>query len=480
MITDAELIELEELVKWNEIETKREALTVINENTPKNYAFLYKALTEQRYENESLVSGFKGVVLEGSARSRKTFSVIDLIIYIGLYIDKKVIVTIVRETYNEIKTTLYNDFSNALDEYGLDNPFSRLKEVDSFKIGKCKITFIGADQSKKFEGLTSDIIYFNEAIPLDELIIRKATMRCNWFWIIDYNPSVTQHYIFDKIITRPDVGFLRTTFRDNPLVPLGQKLEILGYEPWLPDSYVFNVLDGTIHYNGKPIDENNQPPPHPTNITSGTSDEFLWKCYGLGLRGSMKGLIFTNVTYDDEFPDLAFDYAIDFGFTTDPCTITKCAEDEFNIYIEVLSYSPMETPEEIDQYMESIGMDKKLSITADSSDRYTSEKNGAIKMVSALKEMGWNIHKVSKNKSVMYWLTSMKKKKIHFITNHLVKFAKKEAENYRMKEINGISINQPIDKWNHIFDSSRYRHMALNGKRIFETNESLSDLGIDY
>ena len=480
MLTDAEIIELEQLLAWEKTHKKREALKVIDENTPKNYSFIYNAMTSQKYKGDKLVQGFKGVVLEGSARSRKTFSVIDLIVYIGLFIDRKIIVTIVRETYNEIKTSLYNDWSTALDEYGLDNPFARLKEVDSFKINKCKITFIGADQAKKFDGLTSDIVYFNEAIPIDEMIIRKATMRCNWFWIIDYNPSVTQHYIFSKIITRPDVGFLRTTFRDNPRVPLGQKLEIMGYEPWLPNSYEIDLIHGTLSYNGKPIDENNQPPPHPTNIDSGTADEFMWKCYGLGLRGAMKGLIFPSVTYIDEFPDLAFDYGLDFGFTVDPCTLTKCAEDEHNIYIELLSYAPMETPEEIDQFMTTLGIDKKLSITADSSDRYTSENNGTVRMVGVLRNMGWNIHKVSKNKSVMFWLTSMKKKKIHIIKNHLVKFAKIEAENYKMKEINGISINQPVDNFNHFWDSARYRHMALNTTRVFETTESLSDLGINY
>jgi hypothetical protein len=55
------------------------------------------------------------------------------------------------------------------------------------------------------------------------------------------------------------------------------------------------------------------------------------------------------------------------------------------------------------------------------------------------------MHKISKTKSVDVWLTSMKKKKIHIIKNHLYKQALKEQQNYKMKEIAGIAINQPMN-----------------------------------
>lgn len=480
MLSDDEIVELEELLKLESIDNRRQGLKVINENTPKNYAFIYNGLTTQKYENEKLIQGYKGIVLEGSARSRKTFSCVDFIIYVGLYVDRPVVVTIIKETYAEFKTTLYNEFRTALDEFGLDNPFERLKEVGSFKIGKCRVTFVGADQPKKFDGLTSDIVYFNELLPISELIFRKAIMRCSWGWIADYNPSLTQHYVYDRVITRSDVGFLRTTFRDNPFVPIGQKNEILAYEPWESGSYDIDIKNGEILYNGKPIDEKNQPPPHIENVRSGTADEFMWKVYGLGLRGTMKGAIFKNVGYIDKFPDLAFSYGMDFGFTVDPCTIVKTAEDENNIYIEVLSYTPMETPEKIWDFCNSIDFDFDVTVTADSSDKYTSEKKGAIEMVASLRKKGMNIHKVSKTKSVMFWLTSMRKKKIVFINNHLVKFAKIEAQNYVMQEIHGIEVNQPVDKFNHIFDASRYRHMALNSRTTFQTNKTARQLGINY
>jgi hypothetical protein len=81
----------------------------------------------------------------------------------------------------------------------------------------------------------------------------------------------------------------------------------------------------------------------------------------------------------------------------------------------------------------------------------------------------------------MYWLGSMKKKKIHLVKNHLYKQALKEQQNYKMKEIAGVQINQPIDKWNHIWDAARYGHIAHHSKaQMHLTEETLAALGIDY
>ena len=75
----------------------------------------------------------------------------------------------------------------------------------------------------------------------------------------------------------------------------------------------------------------------------------------------------------------------------------------------------------------------------------------------------------------------MKKKKIHIVKNHLYPKIKKEQEMYRMREINGISINQPIDGWDHFWAASRYAHMEFNsgGLTRQETSEDvMSQFGL--
>ena len=483
MLTDAEMLELENLLKEKEIDISRKKLNELDDDTNPNYALLHTSIKEQKYEkdkdgNDVLVSGFRGAGLEGSSRSGKTWSGVDIIIWLCLYYEPKgCTINIYRETYNEFKTTLYDDFKRRLDDYALPNPFHKSQEVKSFRIGKSRIYFLGDGK----HGGGCDYAFFNEVMFINQSVFDQTEMRCRKFWWADYNPSVTDHWFFDKVLTRPDVAFLRTTYLDNKHISPQERNKILSYDPWLPGSYIvknsivmcYNKLTKKV----EPVTSTNQPPPHPTNIQNGTADEFMHKVYGLGLRGAMKGVIFPYVEWIDKFPeDKAPIYPNDFGFTTDPNALGKYAEDDYNIWIELLSYEPIETPEALGSLLTELGIDPaKDIIPCDSSDKYTGENKGTVEMVKGLKQQGFiNAYKISKTKSVMYWLNSMKTKKIHIVKNHLYKEALKEQQNYRMKEIGGIAINQPIDKFNHMWDMARYGHIAHNSEtQIFTTSEEV-------
>lgn len=458
-LTNAEIRELEDLVKQQETDKLYKGLTVFNEHTSPNYKFLHKSIEKKEYS---------GCVLEGSSRSSKTWSGIDIIIWLCTEVEKSCTINIYRETFNEFKTTLYDDFKRRLDDFRLPNKFHNAENVKSFKIGENKINFLGCDKVGKAHGSGCDYAFFNEGMHIPQEIFKQSIMRCRKFWWMDYNPSFTDHWVFNSVVTRSDVGFLRTTFLDNHYISDKEKIEILASEPWLPNTY--EVEDGQLIYNYLPITKHNQPPPHPTNVENGTADDFYWKVYGLGLRGAMKGVIFEHITWIDEFPDVAYTYGNDFGFTADPNAFVKYAEDEHNIWTELLIYQPIETPEELAATLDTLGIEKDLPMACDSSDKYTGENKGTVEMVRGLQELGYDeAYKISKTKSVMYWLLSMKKKKIHIVKNHLWTHAKKERENYKFKEVNGILINMPIDKFNHFWDAARYGHISHNSGLDIET-----------
>ena len=476
MLTDEEIDELEMLIKLKEVSIFRTKLNHVTDGVNPNYALLHRSIEDQKYnEKGDLIDGFRGVALEGSSRSGKTWSGIDFIIWLCLFKEPSgCTINIYRETYNEFKTTLYDDFKRRLDDFGLPNKFRDNDEIKSFKIGKSKIYFLGDGK----HGGGCDYAFFNEMMFIKQSVFDQVELRCRKFWWADYNPSVTDHWFFDRVLSRPDVAFLRTTFLDNPHISSGEKNKILSWEPWSPGSYI--VKDSIILCYNKltnkvePVTETNQPASHPENVSNGTADEFNWKVYGLGLRGAMKGVIFPQVEWINEFPeDKAPIYPNDFGFTTDPNVLCKYAEDDYNIWIEPLTYQPIENPVDLASLMEKLEIEKDAIIPCDSADKYTGENKGTVEMVRGLKQEGYtNAYKISKTKSVMFWLTSMKSKKIHIVINHLHKFALKEQQNYRMKEINGIAINQPIDKFNHLWDSARYGHIAHNSKTlILETDK---------
>lgn len=451
------------LLSIKKVLENKEALQNPNKEANPNYKFLFSAINNQEYnDKDEIINGFRGCVLEGSSRSGKTWSGVDIIIWLCLYKEKNATINVYRETYNEFKTTLYEDFKRRLDDYGLPNPFKYLKEVKSFRINGNVINFLGDGK----HGGGCDYAFYNEMMYIPPEVFDQSEMRCRKFWWGDYNPSFTDHYVFDRVVPREDVGFLRTTFLDNKHISPQEKAKILSYEPWLPGSY--EVGDDDVYYNGSPISETNQPPPHPKNIEQGTASEFDWKVYGLGLRGAMQGVIFDRIHWIDEFPNIDYTYANDFGFTADPNALVKYAEDENNIWVEPLIYQPIETPEELANAMEALKVERYKPIACDSADKYTGENKGTVEMVKGLKGAGYReAFKISKKKSVMYWILSMKKKKIHVVKNHLWKHVKKERENYRFKEVNGILINQPIDQYNHFFDAVRYGHISHNQQTYF-------------
>jgi hypothetical protein len=473
-LTDSEILEFETLLNERDIDISHKRLCELEEETNPNYKLLFESITSQKYDfvdgKLELVSGYRGAALEGSSRSGKTWSSVDAIIWLCKFVEiDGCTINIYRETYNEFKTTLYDDFKRRLDHFGLPNKFKDTDEIKSFKIGNSKIYFIGDGK----HGGGCDYAFFNEVMFIKKSVFDQVKMRCRKFWWADYNPSFTDHWFFDNVLTRPDVAFVRTTFKDNKFITPQERNEIVITEPWKTGSYIIkeNVIQIYNKLTGKiePISETNQLPPNEENIKNGTADEVYWRCYGLGLRGAMKGLIFPFVSWIDKFPkDKAVIYPNDFGFTVDPNTLIKYAEDEHNIWIEPLSYEPIDNPESLSLLLESLGIDKaKDIIPCDSADKYTGENKGTVEMVKGLKREGFvNAYKISKTKSVMFWLGSMKKKKIHIVKNHLYKQALKEQQNYKMKEIAGIAINQPLDKFNHIWDAARYGHIAHNSNTI--------------
>jgi len=458
-----EIQRLKKLLREEEIYQLEKGLTTFNQDTSKNYKILYNAINDQEFNGKGeLINGYSGVILEGSSRSSKTWAWIFIVIYLTKIKHKgqSIKINVYREHFADFKKTLFDDFKRVLDLFGLPNKFHNAERVESFKIGTSSIHLLGCDKLKgSGHGSGSDYAIFNEMMFIDKKTYLQAVKRCRFFWLGDYNPSFTEHWVFDNVIPRNDVGFLRTTFLDNPFISPKEKTEILITEPYLTGSY--EVTEDDILYNGIPISEKNQPPPHPVNVEQGTADEFEWRVYGLGLRGAMTGVIITQLEWIDKFPNIAYTFSNDFGFTNDPNALVKYAEDEKNIWFELLIYQSIDTPDELAAAFEAVGVEMGDIIACDSSDKYTGENKGTVEMVQGLRDLGYDeAFKISKTKSIMYWLSSMKRKKLHCVKNHLWKHVKKEKENYKFKEVNGILINQPIDKYNHIFDSARYGHMS--------------------
>jgi PBSX family phage terminase large subunit len=389
---------------------------------------------------------------EGSSRSSKTF---DAFHFIYTFCDhnrnKWNDIYILRNVLKDCREYTYKDFKKCMQIIGVKEPditYMKENQEPTVTLFGNNIYFRGLNDEANQEGYPSDIVFFNEMLEIQSKSkIAGIVMRCRKMIVGDWNPKFTQHWAFD-LEKRDNAFFTKTNYRQNKHLQLSVKKEIESYYPWLIED---------MHLPEK------ERRPNVSNIKNQTADAYRAYVYGEGVRSAPEGLIFQHVNYIESWPsDVAGVYGLDFGFTTDPSALTRVGETKTDIYIELLMYQPTETSDMINEYAKARKINRNLPCEADSSDKYTGENKGTVEMVKELKQKGWRIKKVKKTKGIMFWLGKMKKKRINIIINDLVHEARKEQEGYCMKVVNGYAINQPIDKFNHMWDSARYGFMSLN------------------
>lgn len=363
----------------------------------------------------SFDGGKRGVVLEGSSRSGKTWSGVDFILYLTSTAKYPIIISIVKETYASFKTTIFDDINKRFPMANIVSPLQYVNYCTSFRLFGSKINFMGADQPSKYHGAGCDFFWINESLDVDKSIFDQLEMRCRKFWWMDYNPKCSTHWIYE-LEKRNDVSFLRTTIIDNPNISHWEKKKILSYDP------------------------NN-----PENVEAGTADDYMWTVYGLGLRASPTGLVYPNVTWIDTFPDDLDQivYGLDFGYTHNPSALVKVGKSGMNLYLQLQLYEPIDNPQKMSEMVKPIVGDRR--IWADSADPLT---------ISDLRRRGVKIYPcVKKEGSVIWGIGRMKEYKIHIVNS--VDF-KKEQENYKWMEIHGIRLNEPVKAFDHAWDAARY------------------------
>lgn len=374
-----------------------------------NLLHLHKAFTDKTKS---------GALLEGSSRSGKTWSSVDFIIWLSSVMPADTTTNIIKETYRSFKTTLYDDFNRRLPAFGISSPFAERQEVSSFKLWDNKINLLGADSESVIHGVSCDILYENELLYISQQVHDQAEQRCRRFFWGDYNPSVTDHWAYDRLWNRPDVASLKTTFLDNPYISTMEKRKILSYDPSNPD-----------------------------NVKNGTADDYMWNVYGLGLRSAPEGLVFQHVTWIKEMPKLDnLYYALDFG-SVDPTVLVEGGKKDKNTYYREVFAEPTDNPDRIIELLVENKISKKSLIWGDSA---------AAGNIAYLQRKGWMVLPTAKI-TVMEGVGIMKKDKIHIVDTP---GWRREQTGYKMRVVNGIKTGQPLDAFNHRWDGARYIAVA--------------------
>ena len=358
----------------------------------------------------------KIVVNQGSSRSGKTYSILQLLILVKAFQEKDAIFTIVRKTLPSLKASAMRDFFEILKNEELYDERYHNKTENTYTLNGNLFEFVSLDQPQKKRGAKRTYLFINEAneLTLEDWV--QLSIRTEKQIFLDYNPSMEEHWIYDLVLPREDCTFIQSTYLDN--------------KDFLPEEVVKEIE------NLKYVDEN------------------YWRVYGLGLPGQIKGLVFTNWEQVDTFPQDSeckwIVYGMDFGFSNDPTALIKVGLCGGELYLDELIYNRGLTNQDIARWMGELGLKWEDEVIADNQP----------KCIYEIKKEGFQVKATFKGKdSILAGIDVLKRYKMK-VTKRSVNLIR-ELKNYKWREDQaGKATNIPIDKFNHGIDAVRYAVLA--------------------
>ncbi len=354
------------------------------------------------------------VVNQGGTRSSKTYSLAQLIILRALQEQGKVY-TICRKTLPALKSSAYRDFFNILEHHNLYNPNKHNKSELTYKLNNNLIEFISVDMSDKVRGRQRQVLWMNEAteFTMDDFV--QLSLRCTENIYLDFNPSDPYSWIYDKVMTRDDCTFIKSTYLDNPFLP----------EETIKEVERLKNLDSNY-----------------------------WQIYGLGDMAQPTETIFRQFEICNNVPNEAELTAIglDWGYSNDPTAIVEVHRLNDDLYINELLYSKGLTNQDIAEKLRELNITRQTEIIADSAEP---------KSIEELYRQGFNIKGAKKGAdSINMGIDVLRRFKLHITKNSTN--ALNEFKYYKwLTDKNGHIVNKPAtNQQDHILDAVRY--VALN------------------
>ena len=360
--------------------------------------------------NKAYRSKTRITCLQGGTRSSKTYSLCQLFIVKCLE-DTGKTYTIVRKTLPALKGTAYRDVLNILKEMELYSEENHNKSELSYLLNGNLIEFISVDQPQKIRGRKRNYLWLNEANELTYEDWTQLILRTTEQIYLDYNPSDPYSWIYEKVQTRDDCTFLKSTYKANPFLDEDTIAEIERLKDIDPD---------------------------------------YWRVYGLGEIGSIQTMIFRNFNLVDDVQGNLVGYGLDFGFTNSPTALVEVRQLDDNLYIKELLYEKRLTNTALANKLNEFGIDRQTEIIGDSAEP---------KSIEEIYRQGFNIKPAKKGAGIHLGLDIMRRYKLHITKDSLN--AIKEFRGYKWStDKNGDVLNTPVKVNDHLIDATRY--LCLN------------------
>ena len=353
-------------------------------------------------------------VFQGGTRSGKTWSILNVLCsWCYEFKNAGYVIDVVRKSFPSLRASVYRDFITILNKEGWYNERDHNKTENTYNLFGNTWCFVSADQPQKMRGAKRNFVFLNEVNELDLETYRQISLRTTDKIIMDFNPSMEFHWVYDEVIPRDDCSFFKSTYLDNPFLNEDTIKEI-------------ELLKET--------------------------DEDYWRIYGLGERGKSRATIFSTHIYT-ELPNRAkfVAWGIDWGFSSDPTALVKMWIKDNELYIEEFLYTGGLTNIDIMAKFREIGIERHEEIIADSA-----EPKAIHEIHRGDNQGGFNIKPAKKGAdSIRIGIDLLKRYKIYIKDTSLN--LQKEFRNYKWKQDKNLkTLPIPIDSWNHGVDAVRY------------------------
>lgn len=342
------------------------------------------------------------IVNQGGSRSGKTWSILQLLIVIALT-NKKTSISIVRNSMPTLRGSVVKDLITILKDLNIYNikDHNRTQNIYNFPNGST-IEWFATIDDQKLRGRKRDILYCNEGneIGFDEF--NQLLLRTTGKVFIDFNPSDTEHWIYD-ILKEPKSLLIKSTYKDNPF---------LGPEQV---QYIENLIN---------VDEN------------------YYKIYALGERPIAQSRIYSHfkqfsgkMEYDD------WCWGMDFGFNH-PTALVKVGTIDGRVYVEEHLYKTGLTIEDLVQ--------KVKAIVNDGKDLYCDSARPDI--IESLRRVG--LRAKASDKAVKEGINEVKSREIYLDINSENMW--KEYRLYSWRVYKEQILDEPVKDHDHALDALRY------------------------
>lgn len=382
----------------------------------------YTSVFSKNYE--AFLDDYKLIVNQGGTRSSKTYSILQLLVYITT-IKNNYRIVIVRKSLTDSKKTILKDFVNMLKINNLYQFFQHNKTTHTFinLDTNSTIEFIGGEEEAKLRGLATNILYINEVTELNYDSYLQLKMRCMGQMFIDFNPSDSRHFIFKELLEEDSSILIKSTYRDNPFLTAKQ----------------VETIENLIK-----------------------ADENYYKIYCLGECPVLREKIFNHFNiYDFSIYENQLDliaYGIDFGYTHPTALVAVYYKDNI-FYIKELLYKSDLNITQLKSEISNSNLKKDINIFADSA---------RPDLIAEIRNMGYNV--IEANKKVEEGLDFIRANQIVLDSNseNLIN----EYDNYKYKKDRNNNITDEIIKLNDdLMDAMRYALMGCKSV-LFSNTES--------